>query len=73
MPLHSSTFEYLKPTQTQVDEMQGVREEFARFVEFIDGALQDGPDKTYIIRKLRECAMWANVSITREADGTPRT
>lgn len=73
MPLHESTFEYLKPTDEQIAQMAEVREAFAGFVTFLDRKLQDGPDKTYVIRKLRECAMWANVSITREADGTPRT
>lgn len=32
-----------------------------------------GPDKTYIIRNHRANAMWANISITRLPDGTPRT
>jgi hypothetical protein len=27
---------------------------------------------TYILRKLREVGMWANVSITRNPDGSPR-
>jgi hypothetical protein len=31
-----------------------------------------GPDRTYAIRKVREVGMWANVAVTRDADGTPR-
>jgi len=35
--------------------------------------LPDGPDKTFIIRAHRANAMWSNVAITRQADGSPRT
>lgn len=70
---HKTTFEYLKPTAYQLDAMEYVRSRFKEFTESIEEVLPDGPDKTYIIRKLRECAMWSNVCITREADGAPRT
>jgi hypothetical protein len=70
--LHISTFEYLKPTDKQLNDMGAMREAFAVFVKFVENSLPDGADKTYVIRHLREAAMWANVSITREADGTPR-
>ena len=39
----------------------------------IEHLVPDGPDKTYILRKLREVAMWVNVAITRNPDGSPRT
>ena len=39
----------------------------------LDAVIPEGADKTYLLRKLREVAMWANVAITREADGTPRS
>jgi hypothetical protein len=39
----------------------------------LENVLPDGPDKTYVLRKVREIGMWANVAITREADGKPRT
>ena len=70
--LHKTTFEYLKPTDQQLMDMATMREAFGSFVAFVDAQLPDGADKTYVMRKLRECAMWANVAITREADGTPR-
>jgi hypothetical protein len=70
--MHSSTFDYLKPTDDQLQVMANVRAEFRLLVESLDHSLPDGPDKTYVIRKLRECAMWANVAITRNADGAPR-
>jgi hypothetical protein len=73
MTLHASTFEYLKPTDAQMSRMAAVREEFAEFATKLDLALPDGPDKTYLLRQLRDVAMWANVCITRNADGSPRT
>lgn len=70
--MHKSTFEYLKPTDTQVVEMTTVREAAKRYAETLEVYLPDGPDKTYTLRKLREVAMWANIAITRQADGSPR-
>jgi hypothetical protein len=43
------------------------------FAAVLDAELPDGPDKTYAIRSLRTVAMWVNVSITRNPDGSPRT
>jgi len=73
MTLHSSTFEYLKPTDAQMALMATVRGEFAAFASSLDAVLPDGPDKTYLLRQLRECAMWANIALTRNPDGSPRT
>ncbi|HEY1430790.1 MAG TPA: hypothetical protein VGF39_04060 [Stellaceae bacterium] len=74
MALHASTFvEYITPTQSQSDVMDDMRARFADFVTYLDGVLPDGPDKTYVLRQLRDCAMWSNVTVLRTADGTPRT
>lgn len=70
--LHESTFEYLKPTQEQLDEMAIVRGEFAEFTRKIGAVLPEGADKTYLLRKLREVGMWANIALIRNADGSPR-
>lgn len=72
MPLHPSTFEYLKPTEAQIEEMSTVREAAAEYCRVLEDVLPDGPDKTFIIRAHRSNAMWANVAITRTADGSPR-
>ena len=72
MPLHSTTFEYLKPTNEQLEAMADVRGQFAAFAQAMERALPDGPDKTFIIRQLRDCAMWANLTLTRGPDGSPR-
>lgn len=70
--MHSSTFEYLKPTDEQIAKMAVVREAAKVFCEVLERELPDGPDKTFTIRAHRSNAMWANVAITRLPDGTPR-
>ena len=73
MTLHPTTFEYLKPSDGQVDVMNHLRKVTADYAGVIDQALDDGSDKTYILRRIRETAMWINVALTRNADGSPRT
>lgn len=70
--MHSSTFEYLKPSNDQIETMAKVRGDAATFARTLEALLPDGPDKTYTIRKFREVAMWANIVITRQPDGSPR-
>lgn len=71
--MHSSTFEYLKPTDSQMEVMGTVRGLFKVFTSNLEDHIPEGPDKTYLMRQLRDCAMWANVAITRLPDGSPRT
>ena len=71
MSLHPSTFEYLKPTDLQIETMAKVRTASANYAKILDDLLPDGPDKTFVLRAHRSNAMWANVAITRKADGTP--
>jgi hypothetical protein len=70
--MHSSTYEYLKPTESQIDAMSKVRAAAKAYNDVLDAVLPDGPDKTFVIRNHRSNAMWANVAITRLPDGTPR-
>lgn len=70
---HPSTYEYLKPTEDQMERMARVRAAAKVYNDVLDGELPEGPDKTFVIRQHRSTAMWANVAITRLADGTPRT
>lgn len=70
--MHPSTYEYLKPTEKQLEQMARVRKAAKEYGEILEKELPEGPDKTYIIRNHRSNAMWANVSITRLPDGTPR-
>lgn len=66
------TFDYLQPTMEQIDVMQQMRQAAQAYYNAIDELVPEGPDKTYLIRKLREVAMWVNVTITRTTDGEPR-
>lgn len=70
--MHESTYEYLKPTDKQVEQMARVRAAAKAYNDVLDVELPDGPDKTFVIRNHRSNAMWANVAITRHPDGTPR-
>jgi len=70
--LHKDTFGYLKPTGDQMDKMSIVRIAAGDYAFILDREIPPGPDKTYLLRKLREVAMWANIAITRESDGSPR-
>lgn len=70
--MHASTYEYLKPTDEQMDTMSKLREAAKAYGEALEALLPDGPDKTFVIRNHRSNAMWANVAITRQPDGSPR-
>jgi hypothetical protein len=70
--LHHTTFDYLKPSEDQTYTMERARTCAADYAFVLETLLPDGPDKTYALRKLREVAMWANIAITRNADGSPR-
>ena len=70
--MHPSTFDYLKPTDEQLENMDTVRGLFRSFVTELAEHIPDGPDKTYLMRQIRDCAMWANTAITRQPDGAPR-
>ena len=71
--MHPSTFEYLKPTNEQLASMGFCRNAAHDYAAIVQMHVPDGPDKTYILRKLREVAMWVNIAITRNPDGSPRS
>ena len=70
--MHPSAFEYVKPSDNQIERMDQMRAAFARCSEYVDALLPECADKTYVQRTLRTAAMWANVAITRQANGEPR-
>lgn len=70
---HPSTYEYLDPSDDQKASMQIARDASRNYAHILDSCVPDGPDKTYLMRKLREVAMWANIAITRNPDGSPRS
>lgn len=73
MALAIDTFQYLKPTDAQMAAMHDVRQYFSALVNQIDPLIPEGHDKSYTLRLIRDAAMWANVAITRQPDGAPRT
>jgi hypothetical protein len=70
--LHPSTYQYLQPTDEQVGLLGVLREAAATYSATLDQLLPPGPDKTFVLRQLRGLAMWVNVAVTRNADGSPR-
>lgn len=72
MSMHPTTYEYLKPTESQMLTMAMLRDAARAYGEALETLLPDGPDKTFAIRAHRSNAMWANVAVTRHADGAPR-
>jgi len=71
--MDKTTFKYLKPTNDQLAKMEVIRAAAADYEANLIDNVPDGPDKTYLLRKLREVAMWANIAITRNPDGSPRS
>lgn len=70
--MHTSTFQYLRPTPKQLAAMEIVRDAAAVFATVLELNVPEGADKDHCIRLLRDAGMWANVAITRKPDGTPR-
>jgi hypothetical protein len=52
--------------------MAQLRSAAASYAKALDELLPDGPDKTFVMRAHRSNAMWVNVAVTRQPDGTPR-
>ena len=70
--MHDSTYEYLRPTDGQIETLAKLRSASRDYSKALEDLLPDGPDKTFVIRAHRSNAMWANVAVTRQPDGTPR-
>lgn len=67
-----STYEFLAPTAEQKALMDRLRAAAHIYSTILEDWLPDGPDKDFCIRSIRTTAMWANVALTRHADGRPR-
>lgn len=70
--MHHTTFQYLEPSERQKDRMQEIRNAAQTYMEAVMERVPPGDDKEHVIRLIRSSAMWANIAITRYADGTPR-
>ena len=72
MALDPQAFDQVKLTDQQTRVISILRDAVKTYAAVLDAYLPDNPDKTYLLRKLREVAMWANVCITKHSDGAPR-
>jgi hypothetical protein len=72
MDLHQDAFNSVKASDAQLLGMQKVRESAREFFMVLERVVPDGPDKTYLVRKLMEVTMWANRAIMHRPDGAPR-
>jgi len=70
--MHPETFEYAQPTPRQIETMTKLREAAKSYAEVVEDLVPPGGDKDHVLRSIRSAAMWANVAITRYADGGPR-
>jgi hypothetical protein len=70
--MHPTTFEYLKPTDEQIDTLTILRANFKRTADLIESVIPEGRYRRLAITALEEAAMWANKGVTRDSDGTPR-
>jgi hypothetical protein len=60
--MDKATFERLAPTDQQLANVTHMRGAFGLLLG----------DRTYVIRQLRTCAMWCNMAITHQPDGSAR-
>jgi hypothetical protein len=70
--MDKATFERLAPTDQQLANVTHMRGAFGLLLGEVMAHVPDGPDRTYVIRQLRTCAMWCNMSITHQPDGSAR-
>ncbi len=73
MTLHESTFGYLNPHPDEVAVMQRLRDAAKAYADVITASLPESADRTYALRTIRTVAMWCNVAVTRNPDGSPRS
>jgi hypothetical protein len=72
--MHEQSFRSLPPSNAALErDVAQARVAAENYARAIDGLVEDGPDKTYLMRKFREVAMWVNTAIIRNSDGSPRT
>lgn len=70
--MHSTTFDYLKPSESQLKQMERVRAAYGVLAGAILADVPEGRYRALAITALEESAMWANKGITRDSNGAPR-
>jgi len=71
--LHHLTFANLNPTDQQRLGMEKLREAYEAVSGAVLNVVPSGPDRTYVLRQLRDCALWSSLAIMRHPDGSPRS
>ena len=61
-------FEYHEPTDEMKVRMLHIRNVAKDFARMIEAVCYDGREKSLALTKLEEATMWANASITRNAE-----
>jgi len=72
MTLDPSVFDSFTPTEKQMKLMATCRAAAKAYAAILEESMPSGPDKTYVMRKVLENAMWVNFSITRHPGGARR-
>ena len=67
----NNRFTYHKPTGTQPDRYEHIRESALKFAELINNLCPDSREKSLAITALEESAMWANAAIARNEEKVP--
>ena len=65
----SPFFKQVKPTYGQDEAIDLLYRATSDYAGLINSLIDDGPDKTYIVRRIRETMMWIETAIVRNADG----
>jgi hypothetical protein len=58
------SFQYIQPSEAQIDLMQEFRDKFEVLAKEIKEKIEDSRGRSLAITKLEECAFWLNKGIT---------
>ena len=61
-------FQYIKPTDAQVDDMKVISELCSLLWEQMNARIPASAERTLAVRKLQETRMWANAAIVLNGD-----
>jgi hypothetical protein len=70
--MHETTFEFLRPTDAQAARITRLQNAAKAYCGVLEAEIDDGADKTFVIRSHRSTALWATIAVMRHPDGTPR-
>jgi hypothetical protein len=59
------TFQYVEPTNEQLELMQNFRDDFEKLTERINANTMSSRGRSICLTKLEECSFWLNKAITK--------